>query len=99
MEVNDPRFQKSLHLGIDHIKRYCHLTNELLSGRGAEEPTVYGWNTKVSTPLLRRWVVYNKKVHLNYDGSMVPAEWFGWLHYKTDKNPIDHVSFISIYLF
>eukprot|EP00088_Acartia_fossae_P049132 TRINITY_DN5391_c0_g1_i3.p1 TRINITY_DN5391_c0_g1~~TRINITY_DN5391_c0_g1_i3.p1 ORF type:complete len:143 (+),score=37.06 TRINITY_DN5391_c0_g1_i3:38-466(+) len=37
-----------------------------------------------------RWVVYNKKVHLNYDGSMVPAEWFGWLHYKTDKNPIEH---------
>ena len=22
-----------------------------LSGRGAEEPTVYGWNTKVSAPL------------------------------------------------
>ena len=23
-----------------------------LSGRGAEEPTVYGWNTKVSAPSL-----------------------------------------------
>lgn len=24
---------------------------------------------------------------LNYDGSQVPAEWFGWLHYKTDLTP------------
>lgn len=23
----------------------------------------------------------------NYDGSQVPAEWFGWLHYKTDYLP------------
>ena len=43
-EVNDLRFQKSLHLGVDHIKMYS------LSGQGAEEPTVYGWNTKVSAP-------------------------------------------------
>lgn len=24
---------------------------------------------------------------LDYDGSQVPAEWFGWLHYKTDLTP------------
>lgn len=24
---------------------------------------------------------------LEYDGSQVPAEWFGWLHYKTDLTP------------
>ena len=34
-----------------------------------------------------RWVVYNPKNGLEYDGSMVPAEWFGWLHYKTDFPP------------
>ncbi len=34
-----------------------------------------------------RWVVYNKKHHLEYDGSMIPAEWFGWMHYKTDQPP------------
>ncbi|XP_051173415.1 probable NADH dehydrogenase [ubiquinone] 1 alpha subcomplex subunit 12 [Leptopilina boulardi] len=34
-----------------------------------------------------RWVVYSEKVGLNYDGSQVPAEWFGWLHYKTDLPP------------
>uniref|UniRef100_C1BMZ8 NADH dehydrogenase [ubiquinone] 1 alpha subcomplex subunit 12 n=1 Tax=Caligus rogercresseyi TaxID=217165 RepID=C1BMZ8_CALRO len=34
-----------------------------------------------------RWVEYNPKVHLEYDGSMIPAEWFGWMHYKTDDPP------------
>ena len=34
-----------------------------------------------------RWVIYSEKVGLNYDGSQVPAEWFGWLHYKTDLLP------------
>lgn len=34
-----------------------------------------------------RWVMYNKDVGLNFDGSQVPAEWFGWLHYKTDYLP------------
>lgn len=34
-----------------------------------------------------RWVDYNAKHGLEYDGSMVPAEWFGWLHYKTDSPP------------
>jgi len=34
-----------------------------------------------------RWVIYNPKNGLEYDGSMVPAEWFGWLHYKTDFPP------------
>ncbi|EFN66947.1 Probable NADH dehydrogenase [ubiquinone] 1 alpha subcomplex subunit 12, partial [Camponotus floridanus] len=34
-----------------------------------------------------RWVIYADKVGFNYDGSQVPAEWFGWLHYKTDLTP------------
>ncbi|KAI5700144.1 hypothetical protein M8J76_005711 [Diaphorina citri] len=34
-----------------------------------------------------RWVVYHEKFGLNYDGSLVPAEWYGWLHYKTDYLP------------
>ncbi|KAF6204119.1 hypothetical protein GE061_002459 [Apolygus lucorum] len=34
-----------------------------------------------------RWVEYSDQVFLNYDGSQVPAEWFGWLHYKTDLPP------------
>ncbi|XP_075220780.1 NADH dehydrogenase [ubiquinone] 1 alpha subcomplex subunit 12-like [Lycorma delicatula] len=34
-----------------------------------------------------RWVEYNDNTFLDYDGSQVPAEWFGWLHYKTDYLP------------
>jgi NADH:ubiquinone oxidoreductase subunit len=34
-----------------------------------------------------RWVEYAAKVGVEYDGSQVPAEWFGWLHYKTDDPP------------
>ncbi|KAJ9582281.1 hypothetical protein L9F63_003410 [Diploptera punctata] len=34
-----------------------------------------------------RWVEYSEKVHLDYDASQIPAEWFGWLHYRTDLPP------------
>ncbi|CAG4949859.1 unnamed protein product [Parnassius apollo] len=34
-----------------------------------------------------RWVEYSDKYNMDYDGSQVPAEWFGWLHYKTDLPP------------
>lgn len=38
-------------------------------------------------PGRNRWVEYADEIWLNYDGSQVPAEWFGWLHYKTDLPP------------
>ncbi|KAJ8916617.1 hypothetical protein NQ315_000262 [Exocentrus adspersus] len=34
-----------------------------------------------------RWVEYAPYYGMDYDGSQVPAEWFGWLHYKTDLLP------------
>ncbi|KAF5281857.1 hypothetical protein FQR65_LT14501 [Abscondita terminalis] len=34
-----------------------------------------------------RWVEYAPHYRLEYDGSQVSAEWFGWLHYKTDLIP------------
>jgi len=34
-----------------------------------------------------RWVIYNEKHTYDYDGSMIPAEWFGWMHHKTDIPP------------
>ncbi|KAJ8888971.1 hypothetical protein PR048_008465 [Dryococelus australis] len=34
-----------------------------------------------------RWVEYVDKVGMDYDGSQIPAEWFGWMHYKTDLIP------------
>ena len=36
-----------------------------------------------------RWIIYNPKHGVDYDASMVPAEWFGWLHYKTDVPPTE----------
>lgn len=34
-----------------------------------------------------RWVEYAPHVHMAYDGSQIPAEWFGWMHYKvSDKS-------------
>ena len=38
-----------------------------------------------------RWVEYAPAVGTDYDGSMVPAEWYGWLHHKADETP-DQVS-------
>ncbi|XP_067127204.1 probable NADH dehydrogenase [ubiquinone] 1 alpha subcomplex subunit 12 [Centruroides vittatus] len=34
-----------------------------------------------------RWVEYNEYIHMDYDGSQVPAEWHRWLHYMTDDPP------------
>ncbi|XP_035774991.1 probable NADH dehydrogenase [ubiquinone] 1 alpha subcomplex subunit 12 [Anopheles albimanus] len=34
-----------------------------------------------------RWVEYAPHFNLEYDGSQIPADWFGWMHYKTDLPP------------
>jgi len=34
-----------------------------------------------------RWVIYPEKHTYDYDGSMIPAEWFGWMHHKTNTPP------------
>ncbi|XP_036365821.1 NADH dehydrogenase [ubiquinone] 1 alpha subcomplex subunit 12 isoform X1 [Octopus sinensis] len=34
-----------------------------------------------------RWVIYNKKFNVDYDGSMIPAAWHRWLHYIGDEPP------------
>ncbi|VEN41637.1 unnamed protein product [Callosobruchus maculatus] len=34
-----------------------------------------------------RWIEYAPHYALEYDGSQVPAEWFGWLHHRTDLPP------------
>ncbi|XP_059055345.1 probable NADH dehydrogenase [ubiquinone] 1 alpha subcomplex subunit 12 [Achroia grisella] len=34
-----------------------------------------------------RWVEYAPNVKWEYDASQVTPEWFGWLHYKTDRLP------------
>uniref|UniRef100_A0A0K8TTE2 NADH dehydrogenase [ubiquinone] 1 alpha subcomplex subunit 12 n=1 Tax=Tabanus bromius TaxID=304241 RepID=A0A0K8TTE2_TABBR len=34
-----------------------------------------------------RWVEFADHVNMDYDGSQIPADWFGWMHYKTDIPP------------
>ena len=34
-----------------------------------------------------RWVEFAEHVHLDYDASQIPADWYGWMHYKTDLTP------------
>ncbi|XP_014782793.1 NADH dehydrogenase [ubiquinone] 1 alpha subcomplex subunit 12 [Octopus bimaculoides] len=34
-----------------------------------------------------RWVIYNKKFNVDYDGSMIPPAWHRWLHYIGDVPP------------
>lgn len=29
-----------------------------------------------------RWVEYAPHVNMDYDGSQICAEWYGWMHYK-----------------
>lgn len=33
-----------------------------------------------------RWVEFAEYKNLEYDGSQIPAEWFGWMHYKVLTN-------------
>lgn len=44
-----------------------------------------------------RWVEYHESVGLNYDASQIPAEWYGWIHYKTDLLPGDVIIFYQIF--
>jgi len=36
-----------------------------------------------------RWVEY-KDIH-NFDASMIPPEWHGWMHHTFDETPTDMV--------
>lgn len=33
-----------------------------------------------------RWVEYAPHVHMQYDASQIPPEWFGWMHYKVRQS-------------
>ncbi|KAF3427126.1 hypothetical protein E2986_13282 [Frieseomelitta varia] len=63
--------RKSLHIQNFHIIKIFNLNS-------------YTYLKEISR---NRWVIYSEKVYLDYDGSQVPAEWYGWLHYKTDLIP------------
>lgn len=34
-----------------------------------------------------RWLEYDPIHGVDYDATMIPAEWYGWMHHKTDYLP------------
>ncbi|XP_045467346.1 probable NADH dehydrogenase [ubiquinone] 1 alpha subcomplex subunit 12 [Harmonia axyridis] len=39
-----------------------------------------------------RWIEYAPKYGTDYDASQIPADWYGWMHYKTDLIPSEDPS-------
>ncbi|CAB3226203.1 unnamed protein product [Arctia plantaginis] len=44
-----------------------------------------------------RWVVYNPRFKFEYDASQVNADWYGWLHYKTDRLPCEDPAKVALH--
>ncbi|KAM3968477.1 putative NADH dehydrogenase [ubiquinone] 1 alpha subcomplex subunit 12 [Aphomia sociella] len=44
-----------------------------------------------------RWVEYAPNFKWEYDATQVTPEWFGWLHYKTDRLPCEDSAKYSLY--
>lgn len=64
---------------MDEIKSGTLVGADKYGNKYYEDPSqFYGRN---------RWVEYTEHKNLEYDGSQIPAEWFGWMHYKTDLPP------------
>lgn len=78
-----------LHGGIKKSLRKIYLTDTLKWGECVGKDkygNTYYTNSRYFFPT-DRWVEYNPDHATNYDGSMIPAEWYGWLHHKTDLLP------------
>uniref|UniRef100_A0A1A9V895 NADH dehydrogenase [ubiquinone] 1 alpha subcomplex subunit 12 n=1 Tax=Glossina austeni TaxID=7395 RepID=A0A1A9V895_GLOAU len=64
----------------DDLKLGCLVGTDKYGNKYYENPYYfYGRN---------RWVEFSEHVNMDYDGSQIPADWFGWMHYKTDIPPI-----------
>lgn len=46
-----------------------------------------------------RWVEYAEHKNLEYDGSQIPAEWFGWMHYKVSDFLASFPNFMEVSFF
>jgi len=77
------------HGGVKATLYHLYRTDDLKEGKLVGEDK-YG-NKYYENPEYfygrNRWVIYNAKVGVDYDGSMIPPEWYGWMHYKTDLPP------------
>lgn len=59
---------------MDEMKAGSLVGVDKYGNRYFEDPTqFYGRN---------RWVEYVDHKNLEYDASQIPADWYGWMHYK-----------------
>ena len=59
---------------MDDIKAGTLVGADKYGNKYYEDPAMfYGRN---------RWVEYAEHRNLEYDGSQIPSDWFGWMHYK-----------------
>jgi len=72
---------KSLYV----LYRESELKTGKLVGQDAYGNKYYENNTHIFGR--NRWVVYAPKTGMDFEGTMITPEWFGWVHYKTDAIP------------
>lgn len=59
---------------MDEMKAGRQVGQDKYGNKYFEDPSqFYGRN---------RWVEYAPHFNLEYDASQIPAEWYGWMHYK-----------------
>lgn len=59
---------------MDEMKAGSLVGADKYGNKYFEDPTqFYGRN---------RWVEFSDHKNLEYDASQIPAEWYGWMHYK-----------------
>ncbi|XP_071549967.1 NADH dehydrogenase [ubiquinone] 1 alpha subcomplex subunit 12 [Panulirus ornatus] len=77
--------------GIRATLYQLYRTNDLKDGILVGEDALGNkyYENKQLTLGRNRWVIYHPRVGTDYEGSMVPAEWFGWLHHMADKPPTE----------
>lgn len=64
----------SVFFRMDEMKAGALIGADKYGNRYFEDPSqFYGRN---------RWVEFVDHKNLEYDASQIPAEWYGWMHYK-----------------
>lgn len=75
---------------MDEVRAGRLIGSDKYGNKYYEDPSMfYGRN---------RWVEYTDHKNLEYDASQIPAEWFGWMHYKVCATSIYYDDLIIQYI-
>ena len=79
------------HGGLKRAVYHFYWTDDLKAGtlKGTDEYGNKYFENNAYFTGRNRWIIYNPKHGVDYDASMVPAIWYGWLHHKTDLTPLE----------